>query len=187
MRIFTFLTTLIVLFSVIPTQLGGASAHTLKTDGDIGAVLHVDPEDDPYVGEPSGMFFEFKQKNGNFKVENCRCQVVILRDGQQIDSTTLNSPVSSFVFPERGVYTIQVSGSPLSGDSFTPFTLSWDQRVSRQRSTPGETPRWQFLGLHTPHYVGAGVLVVVFVIFLLLDKSRQKQRYSDNEKVKGSK
>ena len=58
-------------------------AHILKTDGSIGAVLHIDPDDDPIARQSSYFFFEFKDKQNIFKLENCDCKITIFEQGKQ--------------------------------------------------------------------------------------------------------
>src|SRR5689334_16513316 len=65
------------------------SAHILKYDGSIGAVLHVNPDDDPIAGETTGFFFEFKDKKNKFLPENCDCLVRVTKEGSEIYSQDL--------------------------------------------------------------------------------------------------
>lgn len=117
-----------------------ALAHTLKTDGSIGAVLHVTPEDDPIVGEATNFFFDIKDKSNKFTPESCDCIASILQDGKEISTQSLfqNNPNPSledasfsYRFPQRNVYMIRIVGKPKTQGTFEPFTLEWDQRVAR--------------------------------------------------------
>src|SRR5438045_57931 len=65
------------------------SAHVLKTDGNIGAVLHIDPDDDPIAGSQASFFFEFKDIQGKFQSQNCDCTFSIAEDGKEIFSQPL--------------------------------------------------------------------------------------------------
>src|SRR5438270_44822 len=60
------------------------SAHILQTDGDIGAVLHMDPEDDPIAGVQSAFFFEFKDRQNKFQPKKCNCIFEIEENGKNI-------------------------------------------------------------------------------------------------------
>jgi hypothetical protein len=115
------------------------SAHVLETGGSVGAVLHIDPGDDPAAGEPAYFFLELKDTQKRFRPQDCECSVSILRAGTEIHKQGLydngqpdkpNEASFSFTFPEPDVYAVKVSGKPV-GNSFTPFTLTYDIRVSR--------------------------------------------------------
>lgn len=54
-------------FLILPTI---ASAHVLKTDGSIGAVVHIDPDDDPIIGKSANFFLEFKDTKNKFQLAN---------------------------------------------------------------------------------------------------------------------
>lgn len=139
----------VIVFLYILTPIP-VSAHILETDGVIGAVLHIDPEDDPIVGQSTGMFFELKDKQGKFRLKDCDCSLVISEQNKQIYTEKLyqNSddpnPTASFTFPQKDVYTLQLIGKPAEGSQFQPFALSYVIRVSRDtpaaRSKPQTSP-----------------------------------------------
>ncbi len=108
-----------------------AFAHTLQTSGPIGAIIHLDPEDDPVIGQTASIYFDIKDTTNKFSIENCSCFVTI----RQGESQKLNAPLqhsgNQFTFTERGLYTITLSGSPKDSISFSPFTLSWDFRITK--------------------------------------------------------
>ena len=124
-----------------------AFAHVLITDKAIGAVIHIDPEDDPIVGEQASFFFEFKDKAGKFDGTGCDCQAVISKNGEELyrssiysntDTPSLENSSLFFTFPERGVYSIEVTGKPQVAGAFQPFTLKDEIRVERM---PGTQPQ----------------------------------------------
>src|SRR5690349_14295700 len=105
------------LFILVPN----ASAHVLKTDGSIGAVVHIDPDDDPIAVEVSTLFFEIKDTQNKFSPQNCNCRVDILEGGkviysdalfQQNSSNNIASPVFQYTFPQKDVYQVKVVGTP---------------------------------------------------------------------------
>jgi hypothetical protein len=182
-RLFAPLILIAALAAIVPKI---ASAHVLKTDGSIGAVMHIDPDDDPIVSEPATFFFEIKDKQNKFTPEQCDCSANILRDGKTIFSAalfkdssnnTINYPTFSYTFPERAVYTVQVVGKPLSDGAFQPFTLNYDVRVSRVPATGAAAPS-SAAPNHTIHYIifGAGFLI----FFLLLFRDRYKNKSGKN-------
>src|SRR5258708_4729715 len=86
-------------------------AHILKTDSTIGAVVHIDPDDDPIISEPAYFYFEFKDTQNKFDLKNCNCKVSIKENEKVIYNTKLESSAGSstgtsatfnYIFPEKG-------------------------------------------------------------------------------------
>ncbi len=108
------------------------TAHVVKSDKSIGAVLHIDPDDDPIAGEKSTFFFDIKDKSGRFQESNCKCKLIVKQSDIVIYEELFNrSGGGTFSFPERGVYSVSAVGEPISGNTFTPFELSYNIRVER--------------------------------------------------------
>ncbi len=103
-----------------------AQAHVLEVDNSIGAVLHIDPEDDPLTRQVSKMYFELKDKTGKFKVAECDCELSIKNSlKQELERVSKpdihpNSTVLtySYVFPVKGIYTLEIVGKPLVPNAF---------------------------------------------------------------------
>ena len=122
-----------------------AEAHFLSADGSVGAILHVDPDDDPIAGQTATFLFDIKDKQGKFQLADCDCKVVVQENGQELASQPLSqagpSTASfSFVFPKKDVYKVQLIGSPLQPNGFQPFTINWDLRVDRQAGEAASGP-----------------------------------------------
>lgn len=130
------------------------NAHVLKTNGTIGAVIHIDPEDNPIVGQAATFYLSFKDTAERFQLANCTCQARILRNGQPIATETISSGLKpnegtfQFTFPERAVYQVEVAGTPNDRGAFDAFTFRYDLRVERtaQPSSGDDTL------FHTIHY-----------------------------------
>ena len=162
-----------------------ASAHVLLIDGSIGAVLHIDPEDDPIAGQQSAFFFEFKDKQGKFKPEQCDCTFSILRHDSVIFSQSLfqNNTNPSlqdasifFTFPQRDVYQVKVTGTPTTPQAFQPFTLIYDVRVSRiTQDTSGHSGN----ALVSISRLVALALAVMLVFILLFFIKKRKARHHE--------
>jgi hypothetical protein len=158
------------------------SAHILETDGSLGAVLHINPDDDPIAKVQAVFFLEFKQKNGQFNPQNYACVVSITQDEQVIYSQNLfdmsSSPDSSgfsfsYVFPKKALYKLVVSGIPVAGES-PPFTLIYDIRVEReQEAVRTKSPPWgsRYLVLATLLAVAA-----LIILGLAIRKIAKKNR-----------
>lgn len=161
MKKLIFLSVLVILFCIHHP----VSAHVLSTDGSIGAVLHITPDDDPMVGVPAYFYFEFKDKEDKFDESICTCVATIFQNGQKIDNILLTNSSFSYTFPQKDIYTIKVSGSTTVANSFQPFALTYDVRVSRESTnqiSAGE------LNLRFWDIPGGFIVFTVFVILLLL-------------------
>lgn len=169
---------LILVLLIVPQVV---SAHVLKTDGVIGAVMHIDPDDDPIAGSIATFYFEIKDTTGKFSPQNCNCRVDIYEGGRIIYSNSLfsansansiNSPVFQYVFPQRDVYRVDLVGSPQTTGQFQTFNLKYDVRVDRVvNSTNNSQPSW--LSVHLFHLIAFGVAFSLLV-FAIIQQSRKK-------------
>ncbi len=137
-RIGIFLTCLLFCFGLsLPV-----SAHVLQIDRSIGAVLHVDPEDDPIAGSTSSFFLEFKDKQGQFSLPQCSCVATISQHGKEIFTQHLTSSAFSFTFPGKDVYPLDITGAPTVPNAFQSFHLHYDIRVAREATTAPSTSQF---------------------------------------------
>jgi hypothetical protein len=175
--------TLIGIYSIISIPL--ASAHTLKSDGSIGAVIHISPEDDPIIGEPAEFFFEIKDKQNKFKLENCHCEALILKDEKIVFSTSfmqhtgepnLTNASFRYTFPEKGVYKILLNGMPLQSVSFKQFSLTYDIRITREKeSTATNQNSTQAKPQENiTHYIILSTILLIFLLIIFWNKIRKK-------------
>lgn len=154
--------TLFILFVIILVPFS-ASAHFHETDGGISILLHVNPDDDPIVGELATFFVEIRDQENRFKPEQCECSAEILRNGETLLKTKLfqsqadnilASPVFSYTFPESDIYNVTVTGNPSVKNAFQPFQIEYDLRVAREDSGGKNNSLWLVLG-------GAAGIVIV--------------------------
>lgn len=173
-----------ILFLFIILFVRPVSAHFLEHDGTIGAVLHIDPDDDPIVQESTNFFFEIKDTTNRFKPRDCDCQVSILEKGKSIFSQALfnNNPNPSlenagfnYTFLQKDVYLVQLTGKPYSysANSFQPFTLSWSIRVARENSNQRSNAALTFISGHIIHIIGAFGIGILFVVLLIIQHNRK--------------
>jgi len=160
-----------------------ASAHVLKSDGSIGAIIHINPEDNPIVGEPATFFFEFKDKENKFQPSGCDCRATIVKSGEELFSenlfantgtANLNTPVFSFTFPEKGIYQVRITGNPINGGNFQPFTLTYDFRIERTGASSAEG----FSSTHSGHSIILGVGLALMLGFYFQSRKPRKSRRS---------
>ncbi len=168
-------------YFLLLTSTRSAYAHVLKTDGSIGAVLHISPEDDPVAGEDSSFFFDFKDKNGKFDPANCDCIGAILQNDKEIFSQPLfqNNPNPSlddasfsYAFSGKGIYTVQVAGKPIS-DGFEPFILSWDIRVEREASGALGEKDTNWLARYTIHLAFI-IPATIFMMYVIIKNNKKR-------------
>ena len=121
-----------------------ASAHIVKTDGTIGALLHIYPDDDPIAGQPAIMNFAFTGRTSHLKLAQCDCVLIVNEAGREILRQTVapgakngNSAITiKYAFPKRDVYTVTLQGRPTGGATFQSFKLDYDIRVQREAVEP---------------------------------------------------
>ena len=86
MKIF-FLLLVIVFISL--KSVSPVYAHFLATDRNIGAILHVDPNDQPVAGSQASFFFQFLDKQNKFDPQHCDCTFEINENGKTVYSQSL--------------------------------------------------------------------------------------------------
>jgi hypothetical protein len=112
-----------------------ASAHILKIDGNIGAVLHIPPEDHPITDTPTEFTLTFVNDDSQrFNLAGCNCTISFIQNGKTIGSQPLGVSDVDFsdnhvTFTEPGVYTFHVTGSPQHPGEFQSFTLNYEERI----------------------------------------------------------
>src|SRR5258706_8999090 len=101
-----------IVFFLAPQQV---FAHTLKIDGTIGVILHVDPDDAPVAGIESKLFVEIQDKSGRFNVnnpENCDCRLSIVQKDKTIKTLAVTTGGTynqlRYTFPISGVYHVVI-------------------------------------------------------------------------------
>jgi hypothetical protein len=112
-----------------------ARAHVFITDqtGQIGAVLHVNPDDDPVAGESSDLFFEIDSQS--FSKHSHKLELQIIDDqGQaaQVPIVLQGSSVSAnYIFPQQGTYKLLLTARAHGTAQDHAHVFTYTQRVSR--------------------------------------------------------
>jgi hypothetical protein len=152
-----------------------ALAHVLKNDGPIGVLLHVNPDDDPIVGQPAALLFSVTDSTNRFDPAACNCMVTISEQGKQLFSgsmlrlgsaASIYSLTLPFTFPEKAVYHIVASGHPKNGKSFQNFQVDYDLRVDRGTDAQPASG--------TPYLTLVIVVIGIFCICTFMIISRKK-------------
>lgn len=167
-------------YSILHTPV--ASAHFVKSDGGIGAVLHVDPGDDPVAGEQSNIILEFKDTGNKFNLSNCDCKIILSSSEKEILNQDLEavaadqslSSVTPVIFPDKNIYKLKVTGNS-TDNSYQPFELNYDIRVEKE-GTPAssqvkEESNWWMD--HIIHLVGGGIIILLLIVALFAQNKKR--------------
>ena len=146
------------------------SAHVLKTDGTIGAVLHIDPNDAPVAGSVSTFNFDLTDTTKRFTTADCDCNFSIAQTADILDKNLADLSPIQYTFQEPGVYTVELEGSPKDGTGFQPFQLTYEIRVEPATAQAAPTSKFmQFLQGHGIHIVLFGGAIIVAGAIILSD------------------
>lgn len=150
-------------------------AHGELTDEGINAEMHIDPNDNPIVGEEARFYFTFIDPSGQFELKRCDCTVVLLKDETELDRqpvlftesefASLGSfPLYTKTFSESGTYELELIGSPKDGAVFQPFQLHYDVHTQNDVSDSGYHALFEG---HLAHILIFGGGLVAAVILLV--------------------
>ncbi|WP_407569350.1 hypothetical protein [Deinococcus altitudinis] len=128
-----------LLFFVLALTTSGALAHEIARDGNVGGLLHIEPDDAPVVGKPNAFYFEVNQKGGKpILLAQCSCSLQVYAGSARQGARPLSTPklaqakgelTGSLNFPRPGAYTLVLAGQPKAGATFGKFSLSWVVRA----------------------------------------------------------
>ncbi len=122
-----------------------ASAHKIETAEDVGATLHIEPNDTPRAGEAAQTWFALTRKGGKvIPLKECDCELAIYTSPRTAESKPFAQPnlqpVSAeryqgipgteITFPKPGAYQLEFSGKPANDADFKPFELKFDVTVA---------------------------------------------------------
>ncbi len=166
-----FFSLLLVFLVLVPNTY----AHVLQTDGSIGAVLHMNPEDDPVVGENTEIMFELKDTNNKFNPAMCNCTISVSDASKVLYQTAIftadknTEQMINVIFPQKGIYKITIKGIP-HANSFQPFQLQYNIRVDREAQST-KTTADTFKSL-LPLFL---IPIAAFLILTLISSIRKKK------------
>lgn len=122
-------------------------AHTIKTDSDVGATFHLEPNHNPRAGESSRVWFALTRRGGqSIPLSQCNCQLKVSPQSSAQKAKVINPPLKAIsaekyqgipgadlVFPSAGIYELEISGTPKAGSQFQPFKLTYTVTVAPGR------------------------------------------------------
>lgn len=121
-----------------------AFAHKVKTSGDVGGTLHIEPSENPRAGQPAQAWIALTRKGGQIiPLAQCNCRLAVYSEPRTASSKPIMNPAlkpvsaeryqgipgAEIVFPKPGAYELQLSGTPKAGASFRPFQLTYNVTV----------------------------------------------------------
>lgn len=169
---------LVVIAAVLLLAVGvpaTASAHVLKVDGDIGAVLHINPDDNPTTGSPTDYIMSFSDDTGRFSLPKCNCSVSFIANGKTLATNPLvvsSNEVSEnhYTFPAPAVYDMRFTGTPKASGAFQPFTLDYEVRVTDGQANTQPMPVTLWVGM------GMAIGLILLAAFAMDYDTNQTKR-----------
>jgi hypothetical protein len=168
-----------------------AEAHETETNGTISALLHIVPNDDPYIKEPSYILVEFTDTTKKFSAEQCTCRVSIKQQGREVysvltsDQAVTKTPHSisfAYTFPEFDIYILTVEGKPNPNSNPEAFSLSYDIRVDQERNLFGYGSLHDLFGHHWHHLIPVVIIIVAAIVIIIQDRIKLKRYNAENYK-----
>lgn len=123
-----------------------ASAHEVQIQQDVGATLHIEPNDIPRANTPTQVWFALTQAGGQvIPLSACACELTLYDSQEQVLATPPLSPITVesysnipgaiVTFPTVGQYQLALAGRPQGEVEFASFTLRFEVVVaSRAKS-----------------------------------------------------
>lgn len=133
-----FLTVVLVLFGTF------ADAHQFVSDGEFTILQHSEPNDMPYAGTSTKLYFIFDTTPKGFSAEDCNCILYIapyseletietagerFEYGADVIHERGSNHVLWYTFPKGDVYALVVKGDPRIPGSFEAFRIVLPLRV----------------------------------------------------------
>ncbi|MFN6154253.1 MAG: hypothetical protein ACK4YK_06805 [Dolichospermum sp.] len=187
---------LLVLFGLIVTTNTQVLAHTVKISADVGATIHIEPNDNPRAGEVTQAWFALTRKGGKvIPLKDCNCQLAIYAEPHAVGEPALLEPPlkpiqaeryqgipgAEVTFPKPGAYQLQLSGKPVNEGSFKPFELKFVVTVTtgknidtlQSRPSVNENQQGTTIGLAQP-LIWLGILLLSGGILVFLVQTMKK-------------
>lgn len=125
-------------------------AHDVQVAKDVGATLHIEPNDTALAGTPTEVWFALTKAGGTvIPLAACDCSLTLYhRDDTALANPNLTPvsaegfngiPGATVTFPEVGAYELVLEGEPKDDAQFTPFQLSFEITVAGNASSAAST------------------------------------------------
>ncbi len=89
-----------------------AGAHQIASNNGVTVQVHVDPDDEPIVGQATTVWVvRVRARNATFAWKTCRCRLKVFdSSGAVVLDTVARAPRTPVTFPEAKAYGITFSG-----------------------------------------------------------------------------
>ncbi len=144
-----------------------AQAHVLLADtkANIGAVLHINPDDDPVAGQTNQLYFDLQDKNSQVRIAYSGYELLVMdeqgKGAKPVLEIADSTLIASYNFPRQGLYKLTLR-SKSSYEQFQKVSMTYSLRVSRGTANPAETK--EEYPLATVTAMGAGIALTVLTI-----------------------
>ena len=132
----------LLLLSLFNTQV---LSHNIKTDGNVGVTFHIEPEHSPIAKQPSQTWFLLTRRGGKIiPLSDCDCELKVYYQSSNSQSELVqtpplkplspeqyqNIPGADIIFPDAGIYDLELQGKALNKSDFQPFSVTYSVTVS---------------------------------------------------------
>ncbi|HYW22239.1 MAG TPA: hypothetical protein VE956_23595 [Nodularia sp. (in: cyanobacteria)] len=160
------------------------SAHQVQIAEDVGATIHIEPNDNPRAGEPTQAWFALTRKGGKaIPLTECDCELFIYAQPHTPGEPALIEPSlepvsveryqgipgAEITFPKPGRYQLQLSGKPASEARFKAFQFEFEVTVAT--GTAGKPKNVQNINNNAPTQeinVRSGLTITVLALAILV-------------------
>lgn len=133
-----------------------AFAHKIEISGDVAGTWHVEPNHNPKAGEPARVWVALTRQGGQIlPLSQCDCKLAIYPEPHTEGSSPLLEPAlklisaeqyqgipgADVIFPEIGIYKLELSGTPVNGANFQSFKINYTVTVASGGSATRENPQ----------------------------------------------
>ncbi len=144
-----------------------AFAHVVIRDetNSVGAVLHITPDDDPVAGDKANLYFSIE--NQSLVRSNVTIAITDEATGQiaNVEASMNSSSVSAeYVFPSRGVYSINLKVSGVEN-----YNFSYTQRVTKGTGSSSLPEQEYPLAKATLLFSG---MALIFTVIVLINRRK---------------
>ncbi|MDB9339896.1 MULTISPECIES: hypothetical protein [Cyanophyceae] len=175
-------------------------AHQVQISEDVGATIHIEPNDNPRAGEPTQAWFALTRKGGKvIPLTECDCELLIYAEPHTPGEPALIepslAPVSAeryqgipgaeITFPKPGRYQLQLSGKPATEASFKPFQFKFEVTVATGTAKKSEnvpdvnnnapTQDMNFTSGLTITLLVLAILVALGIVFFILRMKKGRE------------
>jgi hypothetical protein len=153
MQYFSTITQNLSLFFVLASIISPAAAHNIQVRGDVAGLWHVEPNHSPKAGENARAWVALTRRGGKIlPLSQANCEMAVYSKPRKPNDKPILQPTvqainaekyqgipgADIVFPNTGIYQLQLSCTPKAAGDFRAFEMSYDVTVAtgEQAVTP---------------------------------------------------